>query len=311
MSELECKINEAIIENELNDLVLFEKLDFFILTTKMLNDFSNNFINYNLYEYEFTKMNLNSQVELVKEFYEYYNINIDIDSLIANGCINFKFTDEIELKGNNSYVGKDEFKVINCTYSGHLVDSIILVHELSHYRNQTDNGRTITNEFFTEGLSIYDELLYMEFLKTKGYLIDSNLSFDMMMYTCNYISENNLAILKILNLYRKFSNVDKENYNLLYNDCNYEESIELMRSDIDYIDLYQQLYYCFGWFIGFYLHSKFDKKLDYTYINSLHEKISEMSFGEFLKEIEFVSTYDCMNKIEGFFDCKYKKKLKK
>ena len=105
-------------------------------------------------------------IELIKEFYRENNIDFDIDKVLNDGTIDYKFYEEINmhnLEDGECYY-RNGHKGVSVCNNGFITDAAILVHELSHLRNQPDDYRDQLNNFFTEALATLDELLFIDFL---------------------------------------------------------------------------------------------------------------------------------------------------
>lgn len=173
------KVEEFLLKYS-NNIVLIN-LDFFeYLSSFYISKFNTLNINFKgqLDYGKFTKITLQEKIDILKQFYNYIKIDIDIDKLISDGTINI-FTydnydnENLEEKIKYLYQGSNTYdnghKVINVTNNGYVTDILIIVHELSHFRNQPDNARGQVNHLFTESLAYADEIIAADFLCKLGY----------------------------------------------------------------------------------------------------------------------------------------------
>lgn len=295
MNIIDSKINDYIVNNHYDELESFNKLQFFVDLSESLIDITGKLADKYFNEDNLTKCDLFTQIDYVKKFYQKNNVNLNIEQLIKDGTIHVNFVDNYDLYARNYYDGNNNFKVLDFNYSGHLIDSLCLVHELSHYRNQPDNGRTISNDFITEGLAFYDELLYGFFLISNGFEIDGNFVIKYFIDICNYIVGDNWCIFKIIHLFNTLGSVNKENYKLLYEDDYYEISLEIIQ---DFLNtekngyaLYKKLYYIYGYYVVINLLDKYFNK-NYSNINELYSVIDDLDYLNFFGNIDDFNKYE-------------------
>ena len=290
MEKLNSDINDYIVNNRYYELSSFNNLEFFINLCESLLDIIESISNYNFVNRnDLTKCDLFTQLEHIKNFYKKNNIELDIDKLINDGTIHINFIDDYNLAARNYYDGDNNFKAIDFNYSGHLIDSTSLVHELSHYRNQTDNNRTVINDFMTEGLAFYDELLYGFYLIDNGFIEDGNFVIKTFLDICYLCVGDNLAIFKIIHLFNTLGSVNEENYKLLYNDEYYEDSAKFTKGILEdsknkYL-LYKNLYYTYGYYVVLNLFDKYFDK-DYSEIDRVYSTINDMDYLNLFGDID-------------------------
>ena len=231
IKELEQAVNDYIVKSKYYEYEFFYNISFF-------ND-----INYQLYilvedyldetdisEDNLIKCSLYDLIELIKEFYKECNIDLDLDKLLKDGTIDFKFDDKVIISGRNYYSGVNKFKAIDVSYSGHIINSEVLVHELNA--------------------------------------------------------------------------LDKDSYKNLYNDNVYDEIINDFNDNLTNIDLYEDMYYSFGYFIALYLYSEYPGKENYEFIIKLYDDISNNSIDEVLDKIDFPGIGQALVDIQNMLESK-------
>lgn len=198
-----------------------------------------------------TRKDYVEKTKLINEFYKSLGINFKVNDIEKNGTLNILETNEpIDATsqltyGNNNYIfyerrsfnfktkedniiSRNYHKAINVYNNGLLIDSIIWVHEISHFKNQPKEKRHEVNDILTELIAYTEELLYIDYLENIGYEEEAKI-FKIMEYQNLYnILNFSYYIIKITLLYYLLGSVNKENYLLLYKeDKNYNKVLEL------------------------------------------------------------------------------------
>lgn len=157
--------------------------------------------------------------------------------------------------GINDYL--NGHKNINIKNNGNIIDSIILIHELSHYRNQPENNRGQVNDLLTESLVFAEELIYTDYLDGLGFTYESyNMKKTILKILYQRIEEG-YYLLKMYLLYDKLGKVSKDNYKYYYkDDSTYKEaldsSINCLKYDKD--DIFNILWYTLASHLSIYLY---------------------------------------------------------
>lgn len=175
---------------------------------------------------------------IIDNFYKELNININLNELIENGTIDLyprTIEELIEVKGKclngvNDY--EDNHKTIYVYNNGLITDSITLVHELSHYRNQPDIKRNQINNLFTEALAFTEELIYLDYIGELGYTYESNIFKHRIIETFYYIIVDTYPLVKLHLLYNEIGNISKENYEILFKFNDYDQIINTFKEII-------------------------------------------------------------------------------
>ncbi len=242
-------------------------------------------MHYNIYN-EIEDPNLNDltyvgilkNIDLVKDYYKKNNINVDVDKIISNGTIemiNHSAEDECEhatIGGVNNYI--NGHKSVRVEGNGTTMDGAILVHEISHYRNQPDTRRSQINNLFTEAIAYLEELLYVDYLEENGYKNDAKIIRRFNLNLSNRFIEDYYKLLKMLILYKNTRDISKESFEKYYSDENtkYEDYIKELTN---YTSLHAACWDIFGFAISIYLYMEYKKnKLSQKTIDKLHIAIN-------------------------------------
>lgn len=175
---------------------------------------------------------------IIDNFYKELNININLNELIENGTIDLysrAIEELIEAKGKclngvNEY--EDDHKAIYIYNNGLITDSITLVHEISHYRNQPDIKRNQINNLFTEALAFTEELIYLDYISELGYTYESNIFKHRIIETFYYIIVDTYPLVKLHLLYNEIGNISEENYEMLFKFNDYDQIINTFKEII-------------------------------------------------------------------------------
>ena len=112
-------------------------------------------------------------VASVDNFFQKLGIQFDINKILSDGTIDIITTDyEKIMYGRNNYLGKH--KAITIYNNGYVIDPMVWVHEISHYRNQPEDGRRQVNDLLTESLAHTTSLLYTDYLEVEGFVYEAN-----------------------------------------------------------------------------------------------------------------------------------------
>lgn len=239
--------------------------------------------------------NLEEKINLIEDFYKSIGITFDFNKIIQDGTFEIIRTNSLDdilnfelTSGHNNYHG--DHKSIEVYNNGLLTDSIIWVHEISHYRNQTDNGRGEVNDILTELLAFTESFIYADYLEKQGYQKEAT-----MFKISEYKNLHNVIQLadgyvRIYLLYFLLGEVSKENYNYLFkeddtyeNALNIFENIKNQGKDI----ILTILWYSIG-VISIYNYERYKKDNNYIEkIKELNDKIqTNITLEEALKIID-------------------------
>lgn len=268
-----------------------------------------------------TRKDYVEKTQLINDFYKSLGINFKVNDIEKNGTLNILETNEPKdatsqlTYGNNNYIfyerrsfnfktkedniiSRNYHKAINVYNNGLLIDSIIWVHEISHYKNQPKEKRHEVNDILTELIAYTEELLYIDYLENIGYEEEAKI-FKIMEYQNLYSILNfSYYIIKITLLYYLLGNVNKENYLLLYKeDKSYNKALELFNKGKNDIRL------CYHYSIAIIsLYNYIEYKKDKSFLANLKRLNKEImnyniSLENALKIINLKLDRESLNKI--------------
>jgi len=260
-----------------NSLFLFN-MAFFLELNKNLN------VEAKPVDYEYIKMSGYDTFKLVWEFYKkYYPEELEkVKKLFDDGTIDIYYYDE--LKEEQIYFDyrttqfrqgyKNDHLYINIPLEGIVLDYQRIIHEIRHSLNAPSEGRRPDNDILTEGLSIFDEIICLDFMSEKigniGHILKNNYIVKMLGLS-NYVSFTTKVIL----LKERLGSVSIENYKLLYGEEGLEDFIKLCNQEFKYIESYEDIsaetcnWYSFGAMIALFMYKKF--KEDENYLSKVKE----------------------------------------
>lgn len=268
-----------------------------------------------------TRKDYVEKTQLINDFYKSLGINFKVNDIEKNGTLNILETNEPKdatsqlTYGNNNYIfyerrsfnfktkedniiSRNYHKAINVYNNDLLTDSIIWVHEISHYKNQPKEKRHEVNDILTELIAYTEELLYIDYLENFGYEEEAKI-FKIMEYQNLYSILNfSYYIIKITLLYYLLGSVNKENYLLLYKeDKSYNKALELFNKGKNDIRL------CYHYSIAIIsLYNYIEYKKDKSFLENLKRLNKEImnyniSLENALKIINLKLDRESLNKI--------------
>ncbi len=291
------------------------------------------FLYYNMQELNIEKQDIQNgtrkdyveKSKIIDKFYKSINVDFKMEYITRNGVLNILSTNTPKeathsqiYTGSNNYVITEEAytnpktkerivlyrkldKTINVHNNNLLTDSIIWVHEISHYKNQPPEKRDGVNDILTELVAFTEELIYTDYLKQIGYEKEVAM-FNIEEYKNlhNYINCSHYVI-KITLLYYLLGKVSKESYFLLYkNDKDYDKALKIFDEEKNKNQniIFLSLYYSVG-IISFYNYIEYKKDPNFLEkIKKLNKEImTDISLEEALKIINISLNEESLNRI--------------
>ena len=288
-------LNDFYKHNYLEKKTLFENLkNIYALISYLYNNMKELELE-NIDFREGREASLEEKIHLIEDFYKKIGVPFDFNKIIADGTFEVIRTNPLDdildhelTNGKNNYHGNH--KSIEVYNNGLLTDSIIWVHEISHYRNQTDNERNEVNDILTELLAFSESLIYTDYLESQGYKRES-VMFKILEYKSLHIAIK-LAYpsVRIYLLYFLLGEVSKENYLFLYKeDEDYEYALNAfdVLKEQDHDAIFTIIWYSIG-AISMYNYEKFIEDNNYIEkIKLLNDKIqTDITLEEALQIID-------------------------
>lgn len=200
-----------------------------------------NYCNYIGYEFEplkdkklptttWQQITQEEMIILAQEYFIRHNIKINIEELLKNKTLEIVPLKETkEIVSSLGYVNNSDGTIKIKVSNDNTIFSVgILIHELLHYLNEPTTKRSFTSDLFTEIPSYYNELIFFLELNNTKYQKDSLRSIILiqrLIYKEAYIL---YTIYKMLYVYFQTKDISKESYEKLFDDNQYEKSMEIL-----------------------------------------------------------------------------------
>ncbi len=295
--ELYFKMNDFVVNMHPWDETIYEELPTFCsFNIPVIELLEPVFSDYNdeIDASKIEKKAFYENIKLINEFYKKIGLKFNANNVIKNNALDYVFYDYDDpdkinrfKNGCNYYTSEDYRKEIEVCNNGLITDSIVLVHELSHYRNQRDKGRTIVGRFFTETLALTDELIYYDYLLNNGHKIDKNfIRSSFYFYYQNAIEA--FSVMDLLLLFSEYGGITEKDYETFYNTTDdYKENIEVFKDITNDYSILVATGYNVSFLLAPYLFYKYKKNNDYFFLEYLNELINEPN----------IDTDDCFEEI--------------
>ena len=123
------------------------------------------------------KLDFNTKVKIVEDFYKSIGINIDINKMINDGDIYLYNSDDTitshdkDVYNINSVSGMEPYDIVYLTNTGKAIEASIWVHEIAHYLENQTSKEDIGSVVLSDTVAVSTELNFIEFAREK-YNID-------------------------------------------------------------------------------------------------------------------------------------------
>mgnify|MGYP006999395259 FL=1 len=239
LKEIKMLLNDYVVQNDFD--FIYNNLHLIGYTCEAIRKISKPFaksMNNSDIEYKnFPVYTGKFRLDIVRKYLKEHQIDLDVDDLFNRGiiCCNCNtYPDEIAKEriykpytGGRCQSYLDEHRVeLLVPNTGYISDSAVLVHELSHYREEEyKNYTTASREIFTEALAYTEEFIFWkdnekEFTEIECFIRN---------FLCGL---TNLAIkmesiIAIIIVFVNTGDIDQEAYKLYFGtDENYEEDLQ-------------------------------------------------------------------------------------
>ena len=253
---------------------------------------------------DFSLCNKDEIIKKVQDYFDNHNIKLNLLNELRDGNLILESKDKKE----NKYLGTrqdgvsnyDEAKnkvIAKVILTNTVFDSLVIVHELTHNRNQPKGKRNITSDLLTESISYVNEFIFVdEFLNNE----DKNnyfIGFEKMLYNYAY---NLCLIYKLIKVYKEEFDIYEDNYKKVFNDEEYED---VMNSFEKYIDngnsIFKDSYFVLGFVLSIYMFNEYRRNNDFfKKIEKFNNNINNNSFNECLKIIDIKNLDDLVEKFK-------------
>jgi len=312
MNEIEKNANNFLNDfykfNHPRKKLLFENIKEIYTLISYLND---NMEPLELEDIDFregTEATLEEKIHLIESIYKSIGVSFNFNKIIQDGTFEIIRTNPLDdileselTRGYNKYYG--EHKSIEVYNNGLLTDSIIWLHEISHYRNQTDKNRNEVNDLLTELLAFTESFIYVDYLENQGYKKEA-ITFKISEYKHLYrIVKTAYLSVRIYLLYFLLGKVSKENYKYLYKeDDSYDNALNVFENlkAQDQDAIFIVIWYSIG-IISMYNYEKYKEDNNYIEkIKELNDKIqTNITIEHVLKIMDIRLDGESLSKILG------------
>lgn len=305
VKKIEQFLNNYIVDKNLEQTAVYHNLEFFYDLSSVLNQSLSKHVDTlreEIYYSKITKMSLFDKLNIVEQFYKDHGIEFDLNKHLDDGTIGFIYYDHLNIKQELSNSKNQQFvmgrnyyenskKLIDVGNHGFAADVLVLIHELSHLRNQPDIRRNQLSDLLTEVLSYVEELICADYLKELGYQEDMLLWKKRLYYTFYSLAKQTKIKYEMLLLFKNLGSLSESSYQLFYgNNDGYEEKVEQMNQFIDNndFDIYFYSWYIMGAVFGTYLHNEYKKDPSFMKnIILLHDRINDSDIIQCLELMNF------------------------
>ena len=131
--------------------------------------------------------------------------------------------------------------LIDVPNTGLITDVLLVVHELSHYRDRKEKGREQVCNLMTESLAYTEELICTDYLSELGYEDSMNL-WRKIVFTLFYRTASDIIpMYKVFILFKKYGDISKETYKQHFKkDDDYEKVINYISDLTEQVEMLQK-----------------------------------------------------------------------
>lgn len=274
-------LNDFLNRNNERDDLLLDNVNVFYEMSKFINKQMDFEIPKSAVDFsKLSKSTFFYNIELIDDFFKTMKIQFKTDEIVRDGTLEIITTDyEIVMNGINKYIG--DHKAITVYNNGYITDSIVWVHEISHYRNQPEGKREQVNCLLTEVVAHAMELIYTDYLENKGYIYEANFGRYDILHSFHAASYKAYILLKIIILYQILGDTSEESYSYLYGKNKHYD--ELKNEFINIINkgpatMYNAFLYTLSGALSVYMYNQYRK--DNNFINNIEELNTSLLNGD-------------------------------
>lgn len=282
-----------------DDIFVYYNLEkFYDLCSFASKDFMDFDFNDTYDDTNFKKMDFFEKIDMVKDFFQSINMNVDVDKYLNDGTlspsyINFDKEDKKSYMKGKGKVDNNGNGDVTFPNSGLLLDSIIMAHELGHMPNRPTNNEQIA--IMSEAVALYTELQFYDYLFKLGYNDEVLFFKNTRLKDTSKLSKLYSNSISILLTYIKYGAVTEENFKCLFPEKDYFDVLNKIEKSEDFYTVSMGMNYVFGFVMATFLKRKVDEDFSYTEnINTLNKRLNSSDFTENLR-ILGISNFDYEN----------------
>lgn len=251
---------------------------------------------------DFSKSNKNEIIKYAQKYFDKHNIELKISDEINKG--NLILEDGLKNKddylstiqdGYSNYI--DDKIIAKVVLSNTIFDSLVIIHELTHNRNQPEGKRNITSDLLTESISYVNEFIFVD----EFFDIDNKSNYfnglEKMLYSYAY---NLYLIYRFVILYKEQSDIYIDNYNKVFHDDYYDDVIDHFEKYIENgKSIFKDSYFVLSFALAIYMFNEYKKNKEFFLrIEEFNKNINDLDFDECLNIIDIKNLEDLINKFK-------------
>ena len=262
---------------------------------------------------EFSEFKLNSSMSIAQTFFNNSNIIINLKDLYDKKELKFFKGDQsnrksildnpapISVQGYSDHRGKYMEIFVN----HNIMDAFIIVHEVTHYRNQPNRGRNYVSDMLTEAISYGTEYIFAQTMIEQNFMVE-----EVKLYLRNclatlfeYAYKLNIVYVFTI-LYRDNNRIDYEDYKKAFRVDQYEQDVERFEQFMQYgKDHIVETWNFLGKSLAVYILSEYLKDKNFMKKgNELNYAINNKTFEECLEIINIYGPNDLLHKMSQAMD---------
>jgi len=270
--DLEEYLNEFLLFYHGQNALLFDNIPLIYDLTYDAYDFWGDFFEANDFDIDFEKVTKADFFEnklLIEQFFEEIGLEFNFEEIIQNGVLDVKYNernnfgtiDEEMFPDLFGSVGIEDDKVyVLFSNNGLITDSVIWVHEIAHYRNETGLAETEGRSLLTEGVSFAMQFIYTDFLYNHGYEHDAKVIMLDDIDTLYNNVRDCIPLLRLVMTYIEQGRIDEESYNNRFSDM-YERVLNSCYEQFQRGEHYffNSIRYAIAFSVGIYMYMSYKK----------------------------------------------------
>lgn len=296
-----------------NNCFVIDKIEYLWNLVNYIGSKYQKFCNCNIGKNEkYAEITLDECIIITQSFFDNHKIFFNINKLIEEKVLVLKDNTNKQddkfyysSKDGSSYYDENKNKRILVIIDGSIFDSAVLIHEITHYRNQPNNKRNFTNDLLTESLSYAMELIFFEDLKDSIYKSDRELHFRLFERLLYEYSYQIYYIYKIIYLYKKEKDISRDKYDKIFDDGMYDKTLEQFERYVSQKkSVLKDTWIIIGLPLAIYMLDEYRKdKMFFNLLEKFNDAImTNKSIEECLTIIGINSDNELINKIKNSTD---------
>ncbi len=244
---------------------------------------------------DFSKMDFFDKISIIKNFFEKINMKLDVEKCVNDGTIqpfiiDFKIDNIKQYMNGHGRADKKGNVDVTFPNSGLALDMVIMAHELAHFPHKLTMNSSEELATISEAVALYVELQSYDYLSSLGYVNESKLFKEYRMKKVYEDSKKYVNLISILLTYINFGSLSKENFNKMFGDKDYHETLKGIKSRNDFYRIESCMRYTFGLLLATYMYEMVKNDFSFTEnINIFSKNLNYFSFYDSFKILGITS----------------------